>query len=502
MSLGAQGAWHAVHGDEAAAAEILEKGELSIESLVDVVERSCTLQELTYVRSLGLSNNYLHDGIVEAIQKTLHENGPLENLDISTNKVGKDGARALAIVLQTNKTLHSLNLEQTRMGAEGLFVVVAALHSNDTLRELNLSHNEVNFFAITALAAAVKQSGLRVLQLNQTTLGRKGTEVLATALTRTSTLETLSLASNSIGDVGVQALANALHHNRSLLRIDLSSNNIGDEGAKAMGLVLQQRRTLRELRLDHNRIGNDGIKALALGLRIGDNGAHALAVVLRHHTSLQSLNLDSAKIGHAGLLSLAMALEQNRSLRHLSLLFADVTPASIDALAKALEDNEVLVDLRLRYEYGYVKFDQTVQNRKLMAAQELFAGANQLLLELETARTLSLRHGLPVMNQKKPDKFVSRVPDIVEQEEKIYDLDPVREVQRRLTRTRAQIDRLAQDIPLLGPYLLRPCHRASTRTGTREADMFSSRHILFNDNNTRHHHQLQRSVSGRIILAP
>ncbi|MGL5719947.1 MAG: F-box protein [Alphaproteobacteria bacterium] len=137
-------------------------------------------------------------------------------------------------------------------------------------------------------------------------------------------LKILSLNESTIGDAGAQALA--LHLPNDLQWLWLEKNNIGDAGALALASHLPA--PLQDLRLGGNKIGNAGAQALALHLpndlqwlwlnenAIGGAGAQALASHLP--ITLQWFYLNENVIGDAGFSALLGAIPRT-DLTYLSI---------------------------------------------------------------------------------------------------------------------------------------------------------------------------------------
>ncbi|XP_072224242.1 MHC class II transactivator [Leuresthes tenuis] len=108
---------------------------------------------------------------------------------------------------------------------------------------------------------------LQHLDLENSKIGDKGAEKLATALVSLHSLEILNLPQNCIGDHGVKKLALTLKDLPKLHCLSLYSNVISDEGAESLAAVLPHMASLTDLDVKYNKLTDVGVQSLGASLR-------------------------------------------------------------------------------------------------------------------------------------------------------------------------------------------------------------------------------------------
>ena len=270
--------------------EIFDEGARALASALPQCELS----------SLNLSKNKIGADGVKVVADGLCES-QITFLDFSGNYVDSslvsgfggynrinslEAAKAIANFIACS-SLTTLNLGHCDMQKEGVVIVAKAL-SNSRLTKLTLGNyqralysgfpNSVGPEVAIAIANALPQSQLIILNLEQTEIGDQGLKAIADALSQ-SQLTELYLECNGIGDEGAKAIANALPHSKlTTLRFSrkweaglfqsssqTNSNRIGNEGATAIANALPQSQ-LTVLGLGCNKVGDEVAKAIANAL--------------------------------------------------------------------------------------------------------------------------------------------------------------------------------------------------------------------------------------------
>ncbi|XP_031584372.2 MHC class II transactivator isoform X1 [Oreochromis aureus] len=108
---------------------------------------------------------------------------------------------------------------------------------------------------------------LQHLDLENSKIGDKGAEKLASALVSLPSLEILNLSQNCIGDEGVKKLADTLKDLPNLHCLSLYSNMISDEGAESLAAVLPHMASLTDLDVKFNKLTDVGAQSLGASLR-------------------------------------------------------------------------------------------------------------------------------------------------------------------------------------------------------------------------------------------
>jgi hypothetical protein len=271
--------------------------------------------------------------------------GGLRVLDLAGNgQVGVRGAKALAAALRVSR-LRALDLSRTGVGESGVGALAAALADAPSLTTLGLGGCYLSDGAARALAHALGGSGVRALDLSHNRLSSAAAAALARAL-------------RGDADVGGGGAAGGC----ALDSLDLRGNGrVGDDGARALAGACGR---VRALDLGACGVGPAGAAELAAAARepgsalrrllldgnaaLGADGGAAALAPLVARSSVRTLSLEDVGLGAAGAAELARALEGSRSLGELSLARnGALGDAGAVALARALARNDGLRQLRL-----------------------------------------------------------------------------------------------------------------------------------------------------------
>ena len=183
----------------------------------------------------------------------------LLDLKLNSNPIGSKSCNHLKQLISCSSSssyyghslLKVLSLNNCSIGDEGMEILANTIlnHSCKHLTSLDLSNNGIGSNGIMILAKALKDGKQNVPNLNE-----------------------ICLADNSIGEEGVIALAKSLSSqgveeenskgNATLSKLDLTNTNCGIDGA----LALMQCTSLSSLRLFNNNLGSTGIEALSTQL--------------------------------------------------------------------------------------------------------------------------------------------------------------------------------------------------------------------------------------------
>ena len=129
-----------------------------------------------------------------------------------------------------------------------------------------MPQNGIYHVGIAALAKGLStNAGLRILNLNDNTVGLKGTQALVAALSNFQCLESLNLGDCLIKTNGALVLADALGTkgcHASLTELNLSQNEIHARAVDSLAHAVADKLQLSSLQLDGNAFGNNGIKRL------------------------------------------------------------------------------------------------------------------------------------------------------------------------------------------------------------------------------------------------
>ena len=132
---------------------------------------------------------------------------------------------------------------------------------------MEISNCSVGDFLALLVRNLYNNTILRSLDLNFSSVRKKGAQELAEMLKYNRTLKVLWIPANSIGDEGVISLAESLKYNKTLITLNIQFNRVHDRGAVALGEMLKHNTALTALSIGGNSVGERGGLALAEGLK-------------------------------------------------------------------------------------------------------------------------------------------------------------------------------------------------------------------------------------------
>ncbi|XP_017785358.1 PREDICTED: leucine-rich repeat-containing protein 34-like [Nicrophorus vespilloides] len=144
-------------------------------------------------------------------------------------------------LVKMNETLIEMHLQKCNFDGHDMELLLLGLERNTTLRLLDLGHNRINNY---------------------------GGEVLSRWLINGPNLLGLNLAGNMIGNIGAKALAKAIPETKLRL-LDLSMNRIEDELLCKILHSLKKKYRIRMVFLWGNKFGQASMKIMQMHLAIG-----------------------------------------------------------------------------------------------------------------------------------------------------------------------------------------------------------------------------------------
>lgn len=120
---------------------------------------------------------------------------------------------------------------------------------------------------------------------------------------------------NGIYHVGISALSNAFTHNKNLEILNLNDNTIGPKGSEAISKALPNLQSLKEINFGDCLLKTKGALLLAEGLKeghkdlevlildsneISSKGGLEVAKAMANKVKLKSLSLDANQFGNDG----------------------------------------------------------------------------------------------------------------------------------------------------------------------------------------------------------
>lgn len=164
----------------------------------------------------------------------------LTNVDLSRNRIGLTGSTSLAEVLAEPRCMiATLILAGNRLGDAAIVALgkrpCPSMAFSLCLRRVSLfvvSHlfacSSSRMLAVLSAGSLGCSANLRVVNLQDCTVGDAGAVCLADYLSINKKIEVLDLSWNHIGRKGGRALAGCLTQNEALVDVDLAWNGLGD----------------------------------------------------------------------------------------------------------------------------------------------------------------------------------------------------------------------------------------------------------------------------------
>lgn len=132
-----------------------------------------------------------------------------------------------------------------------------------------MPQNGIYHDGISALSDAFTHNkNLEILNLNDNTIGPKGSESIAKALLGLDNLKELNFGDCLLKTRGALFLADSLKQgNKNLEILILGFNDIGSKGGLELVKAMADKTKLKNLLLDGNQFGNDGRNAVKLKMK-------------------------------------------------------------------------------------------------------------------------------------------------------------------------------------------------------------------------------------------
>ena len=289
----------------------------------EVTALAHSLKYVTQLSELDLSNNPLGLGIIE-LAKHLYSVPHLKKLDLRATQMGEEEVTALAHSLQNVTQLSILNLSNNALG-HGIIELAEHLYSVPHLKKLDLRATQMGEEEVTALACSLKYvTQLSELDLLNNPLGH-GISELAKQLHKVAHLEKLDLSDTQMGEEEVTVLTHSLQNVTQLSILDLSNNPLG-HGISELAKQLHNVPHLEQLDLSDTQMGEEEVTALAhvlvyvpelKFLSLGNNplgrGVTELIKCLRSSPQLSDLRLGKVQLTKKEATELCtLANERNR----------------------------------------------------------------------------------------------------------------------------------------------------------------------------------------------
>ena len=218
----------------------------------EVTALAHSLKNVTHLSELSLSCNPLGHGIRE-LTKCFHSVPHLQNLMLCETKIDEEEVTVLVHSLQNVTQLNALGLSNNPLG-HGIRVLAKHLHIVPHLKELYLTDTQMGEEEVTALAHSLQNvTQLSKLDLSNNPLGH-GISELAKHLHSVPHLIKLSLSDTQMGEEEVTTLAHVLVYVQELslrkIFLSLSKNALG-RGVTELNKCLRSSLQLGYLELTH-----------------------------------------------------------------------------------------------------------------------------------------------------------------------------------------------------------------------------------------------------------
>eukprot|EP00826_Nyctotherus_ovalis_P053003 TRINITY_DN6819_c0_g3_i2.p1 TRINITY_DN6819_c0_g3~~TRINITY_DN6819_c0_g3_i2.p1 ORF type:complete len:556 (+),score=55.35 TRINITY_DN6819_c0_g3_i2:597-2264(+) len=264
-------------------------------------------------------SNLLNSGITESLLK----------LDLEDNFISDEGVRTIIRKVLNERVLKSLNLYSNGITLEGMKNIAEILTTNFTLKSLNLGRNWLCVDSMIALAAAVRESAVTELAIQNCYLNEVSIKQLAEGATR---LITLDVSQCFLGKSGIHALEYLFKYNKTLCALNLSACAVPSEGIEFLAAYLKENCLLCELFLSSNAMGLSGIEPLM--------------EAMKENKALRRLHLDRNSFDYRAV-AIGEMLARNDTLMELNLLKCKLDQKVTDAIMEGLKKNKGLVAISL-----------------------------------------------------------------------------------------------------------------------------------------------------------
>lgn len=150
-----------------------------------------------------------------------------------------------------------------------IIVCLFCLKTIGTLQEIAMPQNGIYHDGISALSDAfLHNKDLEILNLNDNTIGPKGSESISKALSQLDNIKELNFGDCLLKTKGALLLANTLKSsNKNLEILILGFNEIGSKGGLELVKAMADKTKLKNLLLDGNQFGNEGRNAVKLQMK-------------------------------------------------------------------------------------------------------------------------------------------------------------------------------------------------------------------------------------------
>ena len=271
------------------------------------------LKMLTNIHNLVEGQSPMYDSTCENFKFEIFQGGVScikQGFVTSSSLCSLSNVFTFSLVSTTLQHLQTLNLSDCDI-SKYICSIVDALHEAKELQVLCLSHCSIKESEMTCIVNALKNSGLKELDVSyndlsttEQTQNNLGLAIKA-MLSETTSLKFLNLKSCRVSSSLCEYIALGVQSNRTLVCLNVSSNQTKDIGVKMLLKSLERNDVLQILDLSetldfqenidfgHMTLqSNKALVALHLDNVISDDSLENLAAVLQKNSTLKLLTLD------------------------------------------------------------------------------------------------------------------------------------------------------------------------------------------------------------------
>ncbi len=290
-----------------------EKRELQdFKEIFEIVDSGAIILEIS-ISNATLSNKQYHD-----LSKYIASSKNLRSLSINNSMENLD-IKNLSEAIKTCVSLQDLNLEGSSITRRGCMYLTDAIMAHESLTSLNLSDNKFADEGISYFSNQIKTAPTKIelLKISGNNLGQESGESIANLISGGANFKKIYMQKNNLGDQGIAKIAEALHNNRNIESLDISMNNIGVLGAVDIAKMLKENKNLKNLYMHFNKTS--------------DAGAKHIADSLIENKTLKHLELGHNGIGSTGAQYLNDAMKKNNTLLSINVENNDFSGKQFDS---------------------------------------------------------------------------------------------------------------------------------------------------------------------------
>ena len=259
------------------------------------------------LESLSINNNNIMSKGMKYLQFSLKSSENLRVLSLNYNNIDSHGCDYLGLIIKEHKVIKELSLESNCICDEGASTLFKTLKTNTYIKQLSISYNSLTSKSDSVIGNYLStNNNLVSLNLSNNNFS-DSIEAIASALSRNSSLKELNLNSTSLSNEGIEIFCDKMMSNETLRRIYMNSNEITDENIVHIVKLLRESGVITHLFISNNYITNEGAKLIAQELGknkylshlklnsnyISDEGGDLLLLAIFNSSSIRKFNIEN-----------------------------------------------------------------------------------------------------------------------------------------------------------------------------------------------------------------